>query len=647
MTTQTPPVSERHAFQAEIKQLLNLLAHSIYQGKEIALRELISNASDALNKMRLTALVEGSPLDPDELGITLTIDKEAGTLTIADNGVGMTHEELRSNLGTIAHSGSREFVRNLTRIPEEAKAINLIGQFGVGFYSAFMVADRVVVLSRSHRSEETWKWESDGTGEFTISPADESRPRGTSVILHLKPETKEFLEPWRVKSVVKRFSGFIPQPIRLDGEVLNDQKAIWLEPRNQVTEEEHTRFFRHLSHREGETPLFHLHVAVDSPIQFRAVLYCPPTNFESIGFGKLEHGVQLCARRVLVQSNCQEILPGYLRFLHGLVDSEDLPLNISRETLQDNAVLRKIQNTLVKHVLDRLSKLAEEAPQTYETFYEQFGIILKEGIHTDFLNRDRIAKLLRFISTANEGEEADRKRTSLEQYVGRMREGQTQIYFLGGPDLNSIRKNPHLAYFKSRQLEVLLLPDPIDEFVITSLDRFDGKPLVSIDSARVELPPQTESTSADAQGKEATTDQPAVDPARLDRVLSLFKAALEGKVSEVRTSQRLLESPVGLIHAEGSLTTSMRKLLQMANRNLPESASNRILEVNPNAAIIRRFADLSVNPDHDDFIKQCARQLYANALLLEGVLDDPESMVGRITDLMEKAAQSRSPILTS
>ena len=418
--------------------------------------------------MRYVALTDESQRDDAPLEIVVEGRKDAGELVIRDNGVGMTHEELVTNLGTIAHSGSREFLKTAVNRPEgeQAKdALSLIGQFGVGFYAAFMIADRVRVRSRSYKDGQGHEWESEGTGRFRVSPA-EGLSRGTEIVLHLKDDAKDFADDWKIKTVISRYSGFVPHPVKVGGEVVNSQKPIWVEPKSQVTEEQYTQFYQHLTHHTDETPLWHLHLAADSPIQFRAILYCPATNLELLGFGRQEHGMSLCAKRVLVQSDCRDLLPEYLRFLHGIVDSEDLPLNVSRETLQDNSVIRKIRNTLVKGVLDKLQKLADESPKEFLTFYRQFGLTLKEGVARDPVNRERVAKLLRFNSSHADDPEAP---TSFDDYIKRAPADQKAIYYLGGPDLSSIKKNPNLEIFRRRGIEVLFLTEPVDEFVFSSL----------------------------------------------------------------------------------------------------------------------------------------------------------------------------------
>ncbi len=630
---------QEYSFQAEIKQVLHLLSHSLYQSREIALRELISNASDALDKMRYIALTDESQRNTGPLEITLEGNETEKQLIIRDTGIGMTHDELVTNLGTIAHSGSGEFLKALAsaRSEQEKAELSLIGQFGVGFYAAFMIADRVRVRTRSYTADSAWEWESEGTGTFTITPIEEPRPRGTEVILHLKDDAKDFAAPWRIKDTVKRYSSFVPYPIKLgaDGEVINDQKPIWVEPKSQVTEEQYLRFYQHLTHIPDEKPIWHLHMAADSPIQFRAIVYCPPTNLENLGFARLEHGLNLCAKRVLVQSDCKELLPEYLRFLRGLVDSEDLPLNVSRETLQDNSVIRKIRTSLVKGVLDRLDHLAKDDPEKFRLFYDQFGRTLKEGLVVDPANKERIAKLLRFPSSRGEDAAA---RVSLDEYIARMPAGQNKIYYFGGPDISTIAKSPNLEIFRRKGVEVLFLIDPIDEFAVSSLHSYQGKDLVSIDAADLELP-----DTGTTEEKDKTKEETPAKESGFSRVLDLFRSALGNRVGEVRESKRLIDSPCCLVNAEGGMSSQMQRLLKMANKDFTETA--RILEVNPSAPLIRRLCRLSANTDHDDFIKECARQLWTNAMILDGLTPEPEDMVARVQSFMAEAAEKRSPLI--
>jgi len=624
-------VSEKQefSFQAEIKQLLHLLAHSLYQSREIALRELVSNASDALDKMRYVALTNDAQRETGPLEIVVEPKKDAQELVIRDNGIGMTHDELVTNLGTIARSGSLEFLKNATS--QGKTDLSLIGQFGVGFYSAFMLADKVRVRTRSYQEGSGWEWESEGTGTFRVTPA-EGLERGTEVILHLKEDCKDFTDDWRIKTALRKYSSFVPHPIKLEGQVVNEQKPIWVEPKSQVTDEQYKQFYQHLTHRTDEAPLWHLHLAADSPIQFRAILYCPPNSFERLGFHREEHGLSLCAKRILVQNDCRDLLPDYLRFLYGLVDSEDLPLNVSRETLQDNTVIRRIRNTLVKGVFDRLEALAKDQPDEYLKFYQQFGPILKEGVGQDFANRDRIAKLLRFASSKTESPDQP---TSLDDYLGRAHPDQKHIYYFGGPDISSIQKNPNLEIFRRRGIEVLYLTDPVDEFVVSSLGKYQDKPLTSIDSADLDLPGE------DDEAKK----EPEPPTGAFARVLDLFREALGERVQGVRESKRLTDSPCCLVNADGGLSTQMQRLLQRANREF--AVTKRTLEVNPSAPLILRLGSLSANHEHDAFIKQCGLQLWANAQLLEGGVEEPEALVSRVQSFMEEAAEKRSPIVLS
>ncbi len=639
------PKAESYSFQAEIKQLLHLLSHSLYQSKEIALRELISNASDALDKMRYVQLTDESRRDDRPLEIQIEAKPDESLLIIRDNGIGMTHDEVVKNLGTIAHSGSLEFLKTLASQKQDASKpadVSLIGQFGVGFYSAFMLADNVRVRTRGYASEQGWEWASDGSGAFTVTEAD-GLPRGTEIRLHLKDEAKDFAQDWKVSSTVKRYSSFVPHPIKVGDEVVNSQKPIWVEPKNQVTDEQHTQFYQHLTHHADESPLWHLHMAADSPIQFRGLLYCPTTNIEKLGFGRTEHGLNLLAKRVLVQSDCRELRPEYLRFLYGLVDSEDLPLNVSRETLQDNAVIRRIRTVLVKQVLDRLDKLAEESAEKYLEFFRQFGTILREGVALDPPQRERIAKLLRFTSSFTNPDAL----TSLDDYASRFVEGQKAIYFLGGPDLATLRKNPSLEIFRKRGIEVLYLTDPVDEFVMTALGKYKDHPLLSIDAADVEVPEGTRAATDGAESKpedeSKAESEASKNPAGLERVISLFREALGARVQDVRVSKRLTDSPCVLVNAEGGMSAQLQRLMKMSNQDFAPSA--RILELNPKAPLIERLAGLSTNDAHADFIRQTGWMLWANAQILEGTLPEVEDFTSKLQGLLEEAANGKSVLI--
>ncbi|MFQ5733524.1 MAG: molecular chaperone HtpG [Planctomycetaceae bacterium] len=625
---------QQFAFQAEINQLLHILSQSLYQNREITIRELVSNASDALDKMRHVQLTDDAHRDDEPLEITLEPDREEKLLTIRDNGIGMTRDELVENLGTIAHSGSLAFLNKLSG--DAARDVSLIGQFGVGFYSAFMLAERVEVLSRSCTEETGWRWESDGDGQFSVEP-HEGLERGTQVRLHLRDDCLDFTGPERLKYVIEKYSTFVPHPIKLDDEQLNEQRPIWVEPKSQLKDEQYVQFFEHLSHRVDEKPLWYLHVSADSPLQFHVILYCPTTNFERLGFGRIEHGVHLCAKRILVQDDCRELLPDYLRFLYGIVDSADLPLNVARESLQDNTIFRKIRKVLVKRVLDQLDKLADQEADKYDTFYREFGVILREGIATDFENRERIAKLLRFNSTKT----APGKLVSLDEYVERAADEQKQIYFLTGPDAASMRQNPNLEIFARKDVEVLLLTDPVDEIMLSNLQKYDDKRLVSVDAADVELPQSdAKGESADAEGDDADKSEPE---SGFGKVLVLFKDALGDRVADVKQSKRLTDSPCCLVNPDGSMSAQLQKALQMSRQDF--EMSKRILEINPRAPLIRRLCQLSSNSDHDEFIRNCGRQLFTNAMLLDGMAVDPQEAVARTQTFMSELAEKRSPIV--
>ena len=634
---------QEFTFQTEIKQLLNILSHSLYQNREIAIRELISNASDSLNKLRHIQLSESQYRDDVPLQVTLEPDKEARILVIRDTGIGLTHDELVQNLGTIAHSGSKEFLRSIQSNSGDSKPdLSLIGQFGVGFYSAFMLADKVEVVTRSYREQKGWRWESDGTGRFTISEIEGDVPRGAQIRLHLKDEMEEFTEPTRLKFIIRKYSTFVPHAIKLGDEVLNEQKPIWVEPKSQVTEDQYAGFYQWLTHHSEEKPLWHLHLSSDSPIQFHSILYCPPSNFELLGFGQIQHGVNLCAKRVLVQDDSQDLLPDYLRFLYGVVDSADLPLNVSRETLQDHKLLPKLKKVLTKKVLDYLADLSQEQPETFKTFAEQFGSILRTGIGSDYENRERIAKLMRFHSTFSasestlltDGLKGKAPSVSLDDYLKRAPEGQSQIYYLSGPNLDAMEKHPHLEAFRKRNLEVLFLDDAIDEYALIQLRSYEGKDVMSIDGADVKFPEST--NPADESETKAAHKN-------LTRVIELFRGALDSKVEEVKESSRLTDSPCCLINPRSHMSSRLQQVLGQTMRDFEQT--KRVMEINPHAALINRLCELSQNSDNDEFIRDCGKQLFANAQILDGMIPDVEESTSRSLRFMEELARSKSAIV--
>lgn len=637
MTSRTE--KQQYSFQAEISQLLHLLSHSLYQNREITIRELVSNASDAIDKFRYLSLTSGQKQAAEDLRISIEPDKEHRILTIRDNGIGMTEQDLVNNLGTIAKSGSLEFLRRVQQSGQQNPDLSLIGQFGVGFYSAFMLADRVEVITRSHTEDKGWRWESTGDGRFTISECEETPERGTSVRLHLKDGLDEFTEPVRLKYILRKYSTFVPYPIYLESEHVNNQPPIWVEPRNTLTDEQYHNFFEYLTHYPGQKPLWHLHLSADSPFQFYSILYCPETNLEKMGFGRTDHGLHLCAKRILVQNDNRDLLPDYLRFLRGIVDSADLPLNVSREALQDNTVFRKMQKVITKKVLDHLESFATDQKDKYSRFYREFGVILREGVASDYENRDRIARLLRFGSTHSTLTE---EMVSLEDYCSRAKDDQEQIYFACGSDPAAVLRDPNLEIFRSRNLEVLILTDPADEFVLGHLREFQKKEIVSIDSADLKLPKKSDEASTDpAQADAGKKTQET--PAHFDQVLNLFREALGDQVKEIRRSERLTESACCLVNAEGSMSTMLQRVLRM---NTPEFEMQKmILEINPNSPLIQRLSDLAGNSDNHRFIQDCGRQLHANAMILAGLAPNGNEMAARLQDFMLQLAGNRSSII--
>ncbi|MEZ6123078.1 MAG: molecular chaperone HtpG [Planctomycetaceae bacterium] len=518
--------------------------------------------------------------------------------------------------------------------------MSLIGQFGVGFYSAFMLAERVEVRTRSVTESSGWVWESTGDGNFSIGEADECPERGTEIHLHLKKDLDEFSTPERLEYILKRYSTFVPHPIMLGEKHINNQTPIWVEPKSSVTDEQYQQFYEYLTHFPGGKPLWHLHLTADSPFQFHSILYCPDANLERMGFGKMEHGLNLCAKRILVQNNNRDLLPDYLRFLRGIVDSSDLPLNVSREALQDNTVFRKMKKVITKKVLEHLDELSAENKSAYEKFYGEFGGVLREGIGEDFDNRDRLAKLLRFRSTSST---AEGDLVSLAGYVERCGEGQKQIYFATGTSRDAVLRDPNLEIFRKRNLEVLILTDPVDEYVLSTLHSFDDRDIVCVDSADLKLPESDDSTDSSKTDDSSETKPDANDlPGGFGNLLSVIRESLGDAVEDVRKSERLTESACCLVNAKGAQSTTMQKVLQV---NVPDfEMAKMILEINPDAPLIRRLSEIAVNDDNRAFIQQCGQQLYANAMIMAGLAPNGQEMAHRIQDFMLELASQRSSI---
>jgi len=624
MTKATQP--QALEFRAEIQQLLHILAHSLYTDRDIFLRELISNASDALNRIQFEMLTNRDVLDPEsELAIRLSFNADAQTVTITDNGIGMNREELIENLGTIAQSGARAFLES---IEKEARPADVIGQFGVGFYSVFMVAQEVRVTSRSYRpGDEAWTWVSDGTNTFTVEPAVKP-DRGTSVEIKLKDDATEFAQGYRLEQIIKKHSDFVAFPIYLltteDGEakerVINQQTALWRQLPSEVTEEQYDDFYRQLT-LDFEKPLLHLHVATDAPVQTYAILYVPGKKDGGILSLRTDHGLRLYSKKVLIQEYNKDLLPNHFRFVQGVVDSEDLPLNISRESVQTSLVMNRIQRVLRHRLVNELAKIAEEHPENYADLWREFGGFIKEGIATDPASHDDLVKLLRFQSSRD----GDRL-ISLAEYTERMGENQQAIYYILGQDLSSVANSPHLDYFKVHDTEVLYLVEPIDSFMVLSLREFEGKPLRNVDDAGLELP-EEEEPPASAEHLEETD---------LNSLLERFRAVLGERVVEVRESKLLTGSPCRLVSPGDATDRDMQRVRRLLNQDF--EVPKKIIELNRRHPLVQNLARLIAERPDETLIDPAIEQLYENALLIEGLHPNPAAMVSRVQALIERAA---------
>ena len=606
---------EQHSFQAEIQQLLSIVIHSLYTDREVFVRELVSNAADACEKIRFlrtSGEVAGGEASP---AITVTTDESAGTLTIADTGIGMTRDELVKNLGTIAHSGTKAFLKALAE--QQKPDTRLIGQFGVGFYSAFMAAQRVDVYSRSQREAgEGWRWTSEGGGGFTLEPAPEATP-GTRIVLTLKEDAKDFAKGPTLERIIKRYSNFVAFPLELNGTRVNTVQAIWARSKNEVKEEEYTEFYEYLAH-DSEAPLYRLHFTADAPIAIQALLYVPSRSLEMPGMVRQESEVHLYCRKVLIDSKPRGLLPEWLRFVRGVVDSEDLPLNVSRERMQDSDLMRKLSKALTNRFLKHLSEEAEKNAEAYEKFHAEYHRFLKEGVLSDWENQAALGKLLRYESSATEAG----KKTSLADYVKRMPEGQKEIYYLLAKDRASAEASPYFEVFRERKFEVLFVDDPIDEFVMDRLREFEGKEITAAEKAELDL------ENANKDGALSDDDANALS--------GWLKAKLGEGVNAVRSSKRLVESPVVAVESDKFMTGTMRRTLKMMGKD-------------PSAAGMDSAPDLEINPRHPVVVKLnqlrqsdatlaglVAEQLFDQARLASGRLEDPRAMLQRMNTLLSK-----------
>lgn len=619
-------MSQTFEFKTEVRKLLHIITHSLYTNREIFLRELVSNASDALDKLRF-AQAKGEAVNAPELelGIHINIDKDAKVITIRDTGIGMTRDEMVDNLGTIARSGSERFLKELSEKNEDPG--NIIGRFGVGFYSVFMVADSVTVASQSARpSEEPCVWKSDGLGSFEILPCEQEVPaRGTVVTINIKEDAAEFLEKFRLQSVLKKHSSFIPFATHLEGERVNTTPALWREPKSSVTKEQYKEFYTHLTFDDAE-PLDTLHISVDAPVQFNCLAFIPTFGRDTFSFDRDRYGLDLYVRRVLIQHENKDLIPEYISFLKGVVDTEDLPLNISRETLQENALIRKIQQTITKQVLSHLEKLAASDADAYNTFWNTHGKVFRLG-YSDYANREKFTGLLRFNSSIHEGREA---LTSIDAYMERTKPEQKAVYYITAPSREAAKLNPHLEIFTRKGLEVLFLYEPIDEFVMDNLHKYKEFEFVAAETVK----PESLDAFPDAEQERKTDSLSEGDAKSFDDLLAAMKEILGDRVTEVRVSKRLTDSPAVLASPDGA-TSSMDRLMRIMSKD--ESIPRKILEVNRDHPILRNLLRVYKADGKDPLIEATVVQLFESSLLLEGYLKDPHALVGRINSLLEKA----------
>ncbi len=633
---------ETHGFQTEVKQLLQLMIHSLYSNKEIFLRELVSNAADAADKLRFRALSDDSLYENDgDLHVKLSVDKEAGTVTIADNGIGMSRDEVIEHLGTIAKSGTSEFFSNLSG--DQAKDSQLIGQFGVGFYSAFIVADKVTVRSRAagQSADRGVEWESEGEGEFTVADIDKAE-RGTEIVLHLREEEKEFLDDWRLRSIVGKYSDHISIPVQMwkeevpesegpDGEKIeavpglwesvNKATALWTRDKSEISEDEYKEFYKHVSHDFAD-PLLWAHNKVEGKTEYTSMLFIPAKAPFDMWNREQKHGLKLYVQRVFIMDDAEQFMPTYLRFVKGLLDSNDLPLNVSREILQDNKITQAIRQGCTKRVLQMLEKMAKNDAEKYQSFWSEFGNVLKEGPSEDFANKEKVAGLLRFASTHDDNET---QTVSLADYVGRMKEGQDKIYYVTADSFKAAKSSPHLEIFRKKGIEVLLMADRIDEWLMSHLTEFDEKQFQSVTRGALDLGDLDDEDSKKAQ-EEAEKE--------VEGVLERVKTALGEKVEDVKFTHRLTDSPACIVADENGMTTQMIKLMQSAGQPVPEAKYH--FELNPEHQLVKMLADVQ---DENQF-KQWTDVLYDQAALSEqGSLADPAGFVQNLNKLLMDLAK--------
>ncbi|MBT4939448.1 MAG: molecular chaperone HtpG [Rhodospirillaceae bacterium] len=632
--TETKP-EEKLEFQAEVAKVLDLVIHSLYSNKEIFLRELISNASDACDKLRYLSLTESNLIDPGtELGITLSVNEKAKSLTISDNGIGMNHDELIENLGTIARSGTTAFLESLSG--DEKKDADLIGQFGVGFYSCFSVAKKVEVITKRAGEDQAWLWASEGAGSFTIVEAERDT-QGSTVTVYFDKDNKEYLEEARIRNIVKTYSDHISLPINLatttekEGkeeasiDQLNSGSAIWTRGKSDITEEQYKEFYHHVGH-VFDDPWLTLHNRVEGKIEYTNLLYVPSSPPFDLMNPERKHKVKLYVKRVFITDDCEDLMPGYLRFVRGIVDSEDLPLNVSREMLQHNVLVGHIKKALVKRIFSELKKKATKKPEEYANFWNNFGAVLKEGLYEDHDNRDTLLELTRFNSTLNDD------LLSLEDYVGRMNNGQEEIFYITGDDAQTLKTSPQIEGFKSKGVEVLLLTDPVDEFWLSMVGQFNEKPFKSVTSGDIDLGAIKRSDDAEEEKEKPE----AADDADIAKLLIAFKEELGEAVKDVRASDRLTDSAVCLVAGEGDMDLHLARMLkQQGHMDVPSSA--RVLEINSTHALIKKLSGLTDDLTKKEDLQNMAHLLLDQARIIEGeAVADPAAFSKRLNTALAK-----------
>ncbi len=614
--------AETFEFQSEIKQLLNILVYSLYKHKEVFVRELVSNAVDALNKVRFEVLTQKDMEDKDaELRIDIGFNESQNKLVIEDNGVGMTKQELIDNIGTIAHSGTMDFLQRLAETDEKDR-VDLIGKFGVGFYSSFMAAKEIHLTTRSYRKEsQAWLWKSKGDADYTIEETVKKK-RGTRIELLLKKEDKEYLQKYRIQDILSRYSKFVPFPIYVENERLEVKDAIWSQPKSSLKDADYLEFYKFLENTQEE-PETYLHLSSDAPVQFRAILYVPKTSLELLGMFKAEPGVDLYSRKVLIQKGSHDIMPEYLRFIQGIIDSEEIPLNISRETIQNNYKIEKIRKHVIKQILAQFKKLKQNDREKYLRIWSVFSRNLKEGVATDPDNKEKLAPLLLFHSSKKPKDQW----VDLNEYCAGMSKTQTEIFYLTGLDLDSLEKDPALEAFHSQDLEVLFLDDPLDEFVVEHLREFEGKPFKPAQSAKIRIK------------KTKTEDQEQLK--QVNAFISYLKKTYGERVADVRISERLVDSPCLLVNPSDGPSIHVERILKMAQKEY--QFTRKIFEINPDNDLIKEMIRIhQVDPDAS-ILQDLSLQLLENMFLRDGVVEDLEVVVPRIQQIMLQAAKTQRP----